>query len=78
MARHNFLLQRHVQGPDGRDANCPGKGAEWRDTGTGMHRGHRDSYGNTGYGKLSEARADARRMRKLYPETAYRIIQIIS
>lgn len=75
MAKFNYLIQRHVGGPDGANANCFGMGAEWRDCGTGdVH--HADRFGNTGYGSLTEARADLAAVRKRNPEYTYRLIQI--
>jgi ribulose bisphosphate carboxylase small subunit len=78
MARHNFLIQRHVQGPDGSNANVSGKGAEWRDLGTGYTRSAPDAFGNTGYSNREQALEALADCRRNYPKEAYRVIQIIS
>lgn len=77
MARHNFLIQRHISGPDGADANCEGKCAGWIDCGT-RSRQHSDEFGNTGFANVEDARADIADLRKHNPQHSYRIIQIIS
>lgn len=78
MARHNFLIQRHINGPDGSNANCPGNCAEWRDLGTGHYTASRDAFGNAGFGTLEEARASLESYLRDYPTTPCRIIQIVS
>lgn len=78
MARHNFLIQKHINGPDGSDANCTGQGAEWRDLGTGSYAGSRDAFGNIGFGTLEEARESLASHLSLYPTPPCRIIQIVS
>lgn len=77
MARHNYLIQRHVAGPDGADANCPGKGAEWRDCGN-LEANHADAFGNTGIHTHASAVRQIASLREGFPEDTYRIIQIIS
>lgn len=78
MARHNYLIQKHVGGPDGSDANCRGNGAEWRDLGTGTIGGSRDAFGNIGFGTLEEARQSLADHLRQYPTPPCRIIQIVS
>jgi len=78
MARHNFLIQLHMRGPDGANANVTGAGAEWRDCGTGYDHPDPDAFGNIGYSDLALARASIEKQRTSYPENAYRLIQIIS
>lgn len=77
MARHNILIQRHVAGPDGADANVPGKCAKWSDCGTSDYKA-KDRHGNTGFGdNIKEARRQVQCLRVDHPREVYRLVQII-
>lgn len=78
MARHNYLIQKHVNGPDGSDANCAGDGAEWRDLGTGTYAGSKDQFGNVGFATLADAKQSLADHLSRYPTPPCRIIQIVS
>lgn len=77
MARHNYLIQRHVGG-DNNGNPSSGVQVDWRDAGP-FHGTHtRDSYGNMGHATLKEARSVVKAARKAHPGNTYRIIQIVS
>lgn len=78
MARHNYLIQKHIYGPDGSDVNCSGDGAAWRDLGTGDEWFSLDEFGNSGFGSLAEARESMEAHLRRYPTPPCRIIQIVS
>lgn len=77
MARHNYLIQRHMSG-DNKGNPTVGEFVHWRDNGVWSAARHEDAFGNTGIATIKEAREVLAEARAAYPECTYRIIQIVS
>ena len=76
MARHLYLIQRHVGGDNSGTPDSSIANAEWRDCGTACSA-VADAYGNEGYPSLQEARSAVVDLRNNHPDEAYRLIQIV-
>jgi hypothetical protein len=75
LARHNYIIQRYLQGHNDGSLNAQGNNGEWRDCGTDR-ADHRDSFGNEGFNTKTKARKALASLRKGYPTQPYRLIQI--
>uniref|UniRef100_A0AAU6W1A5 Uncharacterized protein n=1 Tax=Pseudomonas phage Drael01 TaxID=3138533 RepID=A0AAU6W1A5_9VIRU len=76
MARHLYLIQRHIGGDNSGTPDSSIANTEWRDCGTACST-LPDAYGNEGYPSLQEARSAVAVLRDSQPYEAYRLIQIV-
>lgn len=76
MARHLYLIQRHIGGDNSGTPDSSIANAEWRDCGT-CGTTLPDAYDNEGYPSLQEARTAVESLRRHHPDEAYRLIQIV-
>lgn len=77
MARHNYLVQRHMSG-DNKGNPMVGEFDHWRDNGVWSTAQRKDGFGNVGIATIKEARKALDEARVAFPSYTYRIIQIVS